>query len=96
MVRVSISELKARLSEHLRRVKGGEEVLVTERGRVVAVLSPVPPAQAGEADLGALTEAGLVRPARRRPDSRFWALERGSDADRAVVGALLRERREGR
>jgi prevent-host-death family protein len=96
VVRISVSELKARLSEHLRRVKGGEELLVTERGRAVAVLSPVPRSQAGEVDLEALVEAGLVRPAKRRPDQGFWALERGSDADRAVLGALLRERREGR
>ena len=96
MVKVSVSELKARLSEHLRRVKGGEEVLVTERGRAVAVLSPIPSSQSGEADLEALVEAGLVRPARQRPDERFRGLERGSDPDRAVLGALLRERREGR
>ena len=28
-----ISELKATLSEHLSRVKAGEEVIVTERGK---------------------------------------------------------------
>ena len=96
MIRVSVSELKARLSEHIRRVKGGEEVLVTERGRAVAVLSPVPPTQWGQADLDALVEAGLVRPAKRGIDEGFLGLPRGGDPDRVVLGALLRERREGR
>ena len=96
MVKVSISELKARLSEHIRRVKGGEEVLVTERGRAVAVLAPVPPSQAGQADLDALVEAGLVRPAKRAPDEHFWGLPRGRDPKGVVLDSLLRERREGR
>jgi prevent-host-death family protein len=96
MVKVSVSQLKARLSEHIRRVKGGEEVLVTERGRAVAVLAPVPGPRSGQADLDALVEAGLVRPARRPPDDRFWKLPRGSDPNGAVLEALLRERREGR
>ena len=96
LVRVSVSELKARLSEHIRRVKGGEEVLVTERGRVVAVLSPVPPPHSEHADLDALVDAGLVRPAKRLPDEGFWGLPRGGDPDGAVLEALLEERREGR
>jgi prevent-host-death family protein len=96
MVKVSVSELKARLSEHIRRVKGGEEVLVTERGRAVAVLVPVPRLQAGQADLDALAQAGLVRPAKRRPDDRFLELPRGSDPKGVVLDSLLRERLEGR
>jgi prevent-host-death family protein len=96
MVKVSVSELKAHLSEHIRRVKAGEEVLVTERGRAVAVLAPISSSEAGRADLDALVEAGLVRPARRLPDERFWKLPRGSDPGGAVRDALLRERREGR
>ena len=38
---VYVSTLKARLSEFLRLVKSGETILVTERGRPVALLSPV-------------------------------------------------------
>jgi len=96
VVKVSVSELKARLSEHIRRVKGGEQVLVTERGRAVAVLGPVPHPQSGQADLDALVDAGLVRPAKREPDERLWELPRGSDPEGVVLDSLLRERREGR
>jgi antitoxin (DNA-binding transcriptional repressor) of toxin-antitoxin stability system len=35
---VGVRELKNRLSEYLRLVKGGEEILVTDRGEVVAEL----------------------------------------------------------
>jgi prevent-host-death family protein len=96
MVKVSISDLKAKLSEHVRRVKGGEEVLVTEHGRAVAVLSPVPPGHSEDAELDELVDSGLVRPASRPFDDAFWSLPRGSDPERAVLETLLRERREGR
>jgi len=37
---VGIRELKNRLSEYLRQVRRGEEILVTDRGEVVAELRP--------------------------------------------------------
>jgi antitoxin (DNA-binding transcriptional repressor) of toxin-antitoxin stability system len=58
MITVGIRELKNRLSEHLRMVRRGEEILVTDRGEVVAELrqpSTVPAAAA---------YPGLVRRAR--------------------------------
>ncbi len=39
MAAVAIRQLKNRLSEYLRRVKAGERLVVTERGRPVAVIS---------------------------------------------------------
>lgn len=41
MVAVGIKELKAKLSEYVRAAGAGETILVTDRGNVVAVLSPV-------------------------------------------------------
>lgn len=38
MIAVGVRELKARLSRYLRDVEGGEVVLVTDRGRVIAEL----------------------------------------------------------
>lgn len=43
---VGVRELKNRLSEYLRFVKAGEEVLVTDRGKVVVGLSSAEPAAA--------------------------------------------------
>lgn len=37
---ISVRELKSRLSEYLRKVAGGEEVVVTSRGKAVARLLP--------------------------------------------------------
>lgn len=37
---ISVRELKSRLSEYLRRVATGEEVVVTSRGKAVARLLP--------------------------------------------------------
>ena len=41
MKTAAISEVKARLSEYLVRVKAGEEVLITDRGRPIARLAPL-------------------------------------------------------
>ena len=41
MERVGIRDLKARLSLHLQRVRDGVTLVVTDRGREVATISPV-------------------------------------------------------
>ena len=41
METVGIRELKTHLSRHLKRVRSGERLLVTERGRSIATISPV-------------------------------------------------------
>jgi len=38
---VGIRELKAHLSRHLRRVRSGARLTVTERGRSIATITPV-------------------------------------------------------
>ena len=40
--RVGVRELRQHLSRYLRRVTAGETLVVTERGRSVAVLAPIP------------------------------------------------------
>ena len=41
METVGIRELKARLSQHLKRVRAGARLLVTERGRLIATIAPI-------------------------------------------------------
>ena len=71
---VGVRELRDRLSYYLRRVRTGEHLIVTERGKSVAVLSP-PIARArdarieamvreGVADWGGGKQSGSMRPAR--------------------------------
>jgi prevent-host-death family protein len=43
MRQVKIAELKNRLSEHLRAVENGAEVLVMDRNRAIARIVPLPP-----------------------------------------------------
>ncbi len=44
MARIGIRELRQRASEYLRRVEAGETIEVTDRGRPVALLTPIPEA----------------------------------------------------
>ena len=64
-MKISVRELKSRLSETLRRVTAGEEVVVTSRGKEVARLLP-PRARRGKA----LSEAELIERFRRLPGVR--------------------------
>ena len=61
---VAVRELRQNLSVHLRRVKKGEVLEVTERGHPVAILSPLPEAMT---PLGRLVlEGRVVRLASRK------------------------------
>lgn len=65
---VGIRELRDNLSRYLERVRAGEEVVVTDRGRAVARVSPM----SGVRTLDRLIAEGRVVPApqptrRRRP-----------------------------
>jgi prevent-host-death family protein len=59
MVRVGVRELRQTASELLRRVAQGETFEITDRGRPVAVLSPVPEGS----PLERLRATGLTEPA---------------------------------
>jgi len=56
---VGVRELKARLSEYLRRDKRGETIVVTERGKPVGRL--IPQGQTLEERLAELNQAGQIR-----------------------------------
>jgi prevent-host-death family protein len=47
METVGIRELKTNLSRHLKRVRSGARLLVTERGRSIATIAPVDVPDAG-------------------------------------------------
>jgi len=63
MSTVGVKELKNRLTQYLRRTKQGEEVVVTERGRPIALIQPIRSAEnpvSLEARLAKLAARGLV------------------------------------
>jgi prevent-host-death family protein len=57
-IRVGTRELRNKFSEYLRRVKKGETIIVTERGKVVAQLGPARPSV--EERIWAMVDAGLA------------------------------------
>lgn len=87
MERVGVRELRQNLSVYLRRVTGGETLEVTEHGRPVAVLAPLPDA----APLAQLTVGGRARP----PAGSLAALGKPLAATGTTGTAALDEQRAG-
>ncbi|MGA2820229.1 MAG: type II toxin-antitoxin system prevent-host-death family antitoxin [Anaerolineales bacterium] len=86
---VGVRELKSRLSEYLRRVKQGETIVVTERGKPVGRL--IPQGQTLEERLAELDQAGLIRwSGKRLSPAKPVARARGK---RTVAETIVAERR---
>src|SRR6266498_3735775 len=98
MVTAGVAELKARLSEYLKCVKAGEEIIITERGKAIARVVPFTRSGPTPAEYDEMIKAGIIRPAKQPgglpPD--FWDRPRGADAEGSLLKALLEEREEGR
>jgi prevent-host-death family protein len=92
-----VAQLKASLSRYLAGVKAGEEVFVTERGRLVAKIIPIAgPQDQEEQRLRKMESQGLLRMGSGKLPKGFWDAPRPPDRAGAVRKALLQERREGR
>jgi antitoxin (DNA-binding transcriptional repressor) of toxin-antitoxin stability system len=69
---VGVRKLKAQLSGYLRKVKAGETVTITERGKVVAELrAPAKPSGRGEA-YDWMVATGQIIPAKKKLNLRAW------------------------
>lgn len=95
MKTVTVSKLKASLSEYLRRVKAGEEVLVTERGRPIARLTPAVRVAGLPQYLLEMEKQGLIKVGSGKLPKNFWDLPRPNDPKGLTVKAVLQEREEG-
>jgi prevent-host-death family protein len=91
MATVGVRELRQRASELLRRVEAGETIEVTDRGRPVAVLAPLPQAE----PLERLRAAGEVIAAARSLDAlpKPLPLPAGREAPSMVLARLRRDDR---
>jgi prevent-host-death family protein len=91
MTTVGVRELRQRASELLRRVEAGETIEVTDRGRPVAVLAPLP---AGD-PLERLRASGEVIPAtgdlEELPEP--IPLEDGQELPSVILARLRRDER---
>jgi len=94
--RASVAELKAKLSEYLRAVQAGTEVVVTDRGRPVARLVPAWVQATDDDRARELVSSGLAREPRRPLPRGFWKLPRPEDPAGLAVERLLEERAEER
>jgi antitoxin (DNA-binding transcriptional repressor) of toxin-antitoxin stability system len=96
MQRVTISQLKNRLSAYLRKVRAGQTLLILDRDEPVARIERVAGDTPADDRIARLERAGLVR-RRAEPLAVKTLRGRGRAAPgRSVVEALLEERREGR
>jgi prevent-host-death family protein len=88
----NIADLKNRLTQYLREVRAGEEIIVCDRNRPIAKIVPLAP----EEDDGdaALVAAGLMRPAERRLPASFWTSRRARLSRAEVVAAVAAERED--
>lgn len=96
---VGIKQLKARLSEYIRRAKAGETVLVTERDEVVAEIRPshrqTPIGDRLEDVLDALAASGEVSRAAQPKGDWTWR-SRGLGLSAGTAQDLLDELRQDR
>jgi len=89
--KVGVRELRQNLSVHLRRVKAGQTLEVTERGIPVALLGPL--ARPND-PLGRLEAAGLLI---QRPTTRIEDLPRPTRLPRGLsLSKILEQQREDR
>jgi prevent-host-death family protein len=90
MTTIGVRDLKAHLSEYVARAASGEAVVVTERGRPVALLSPLP---SGMQALDVMRRKGRVRWSGGKPkglERRTPSLPQGKNPN--VSGAVVEDR----
>ena len=91
MASTGIRELRQRASELLRRVEAGETIEITDRGRPVAVLAPLP----NDRPIERLRVSGDLEPARSdlKDLPEPLPLAPGQDAPSSVLDRLRRDER---
>lgn len=92
---VNISDLKARLSAHIKSVRQGEEVLVCDRNRPVARIVPCHLENYSEQERRLIARGVLTPPLKKRPSTASWPEPPGKVSDK-VMEQIWREERESR
>lgn len=95
MKTVKISDLKAHLSEHLRRVRRGEEVLVCDRDQPIARIVPCNAESFSEQERRLIARGVMSPPLKPRPANSSWPMPTGKVSDEAMK-RVLREDRDDR
>ena len=89
----NIAELRNRLTQYLREVRHGEEIIVRDRQRPIAKIVPFT-VDEEDAELQTLIAEGLARPPARPLPASFWKQRRPNIPLRRVVKAVRADRDE--
>ncbi len=96
MKTIGVAQLKTHLSRYLDQVKGGTEVVVTERGVPVTKLVPLRGPGNDRARRHRLARAGVLQLGSGWLPAHLFRPPKGRLVGASVLEALLEERREGR
>lgn len=92
-VRIGLREANQKFSQTIKAVKAGQEVVLTERGRPVALIKPLGRPKQPDAALRHLEATGLLRPPQRRGRLQPWSPRQIKGQP---ISETLREERERR
>ena len=88
----TVVDLQARLSQHLRLVKSGHEVVITERNVPVARLVPLDDSERKSTRRLRLTRSGLLKPGGGKLPANLKRPPGGEPSGASALDALLSER----
>jgi prevent-host-death family protein len=89
-MKMGLRDANQRFSKAIKAVKAGEEVILTERGKPIAVITPVRPTESHARTLRRLEAAGLVLPVTKpgpMPPWRYRIRVKGEPLSKTIQGA---------
>lgn len=89
----NIADLRNHLTQYLKEVRAGQEIIVRDRQRPIAKIVPLTVDDELAAD-AALIAAGLIRKGERPLPASFWRVRRGPVSRRAAAAAVSQDRNE--
>ena len=89
----NISDLRNRLTQYLKEVRAGEEIIVRDRQRPIAKIVPFTIDDDGQNDAD-LVAAGLMRKGTGKLPASFWKTRRPGVPLDAVIAAISADRDE--
>ena len=94
MSTVAIAKFKASLSAYLRKVQGGEEVVITDHGRPVVRMSPIRMKPGTPEHIQDLVRRGLARQGTGKLPKGFWDRPRPTVAKEDLLRVFEEERED--
>lgn len=86
-MKLGLREANQHFSKAIKAVRAGKEVILTERGRPIAVIKPIKEAPAEEAALKRMADEGLITlPSRTGPLPRFEPVQvKGKPLSQTII-----------